>query len=234
MYVVGRALDLEYALRGVAVATDPDELYLAAMSDRAVAALDELVAIDDRVALPAVQRMIAVWNAVDVLGDDGDRLLAAADAVRESTRQFIAAADGATLAALDPLWDPEAPAPAPPARLTEVSAAPVVLPPAGEDAGATRAADAASPAAGEAPPSAAPPPRPPALVPVPDIAARVDAGVRRDFGGLPPAAPAPRPPPAADTAPPRRIVTLLRPPWREPPAHAFVKVPCGRCHTSQE
>ena len=86
MYVVGRALDLEYGLRGVAVATDPDELYLAAMSDRAVAALDELVAIDDRVALPAVQRIMAIWNAVDVLGDDGDRLRAAADAVRESTK----------------------------------------------------------------------------------------------------------------------------------------------------
>ena len=246
MYVVGRALDLEYALRGVAAATDPDELYLAAMSDRAVAALDELVAIDERVALPAVQRMIAVWNAVDVLGDDGGRLLAAAEAVRESTRQFIAAAPGATLAALDPLWDPEAPSSAPSARLTEVSVAPVALPPAGEDHGAGRAADAASPAVGRAPSFAAPV-LPPAALRVPDIAARVDTGVRRDFGAPlaaapppaapPPAAPPPVAPPAAapaDAAPPRRIATLLRPPWREPPAHAFVKVPCGRCHTSQE
>ena len=214
MYVVGRALDLEYGLRGVAVATDPDELYLAAMSDRAVAALDELVAIDDRVALPAVQRIMAIWNAVDVLGDDGDRLRAAADAVRESTKQFIADAGGATLTALDPLWDPEAPESEPPARLTEVSDAPIALPPPAE-------------AGSETSLSTAPALPPVAVMPIPNIAARFDVGVRRDFAALPAAVP-------ADTSPPRRIVTLLRPPWREPPAHAFVKVPCGRCHNSQE
>ena len=29
-------------------------------------------------------------------------------------------------------------------------------------------------------------------------------------------------------------VTHTRPPWREPPAHDFVSVPCGGCHSAQE
>ena len=219
MYVVGRALGLEYAVRGVAIATD-DDLYLAAMSDRAVGALDELAEINDRVALPAVQRIIAIWNAVDILDGDGDRLRAAAAAMQEAVRQFIADADGTTLAALDPLWDPTAEERETPVRLTEVSDVPIVLPSPVEDgaaAGAAQAvprgvADAVAPLL--APASAA-------AAPLPDIAARFDVAPRPDVTALPPAAPS-------------RIVTLLRPPWREPPGHAFVKVPCGRCHSSQE
>ena len=136
MYVVGRMLDLEYAVRGVAAATRNDELYFGAMSDRAEAAMDELLEINERVALPAVQTIIATWNAIDLaLGMDPQSVAAA---MQESTRQFIASSDGTALAALDPLWDPtsEDVGAVAPARVTEIPDLPVPLPaPTEEDAG---------------------------------------------------------------------------------------------------
>ena len=223
MYVVGRMLDLEYAVRGVAAATRNDELYFAAMSDRAEAAVDELLEINERVALPAVQRIIATWNAVDLsLGMDAQSTAAA---MQESTRQFIANSDGAALAALDPLWDPTAEdvGVVAPARVTEIPDLPVSLPAPTEDDASVGAAEtalrddrgslsAAAPALG-AELLALNVPVAPADVPVPSS------------------------PPAAAPAPPSpsvRIETLTRPPWRDPSDHAFVKVPCGRCHNSQE
>ena len=195
-----------------------------------------------------MQRIIAIWNAIDVLGRDGERLHAAADAIREVTKQFIAGAGDLTLTALDPLWDPEAEEVERPARLTEVPDGPVVLPAATPGAGAARlaavrTADAASPADGEA--DAA------------DLATAPARGGGASSGHRGPSGPSgydrtsaccrPRYPhpgrrrsprrrlaaPPVDTAPVRRIETLLQPPWREPPAHAFVKVPCGRCHSRQ-
>ena len=225
MYVVGRVLDLEYAVRGVAAATRDDELYFGAMNDRAEAAVDELLEINERVALPAIQRIIATWNAIDLSVGKDAQLAAAAAAIQESTKQFIAGSDGAALAALDLLWDPtaediEAVAPA---RVTEIPDLPVSLPAPTEDDTGVRAAEAALRDDRGSLPAAAPEPGAELLalnVPVAPANVRVPSP--------PPAvAPAPQPPPV-------RIVTLARPPWRDPPDHAFVKVPCGRCHNSQE
>ena len=233
MYVVGRALDLEYAVRGLAAATRRDELYFAAMGDRAGAAVDELLEIADRVDLPALGEIIAAWDAVEVSVGDPARLRAAADLMQAATRRFAAASDGAALAALDPLWDPSSAPAAAPARVTEVAALPAVSLPAGGGAveggaapgpggGAEVPGTVAAPSVASAPAASAAP-RPGAGVPaVPPAGAGAAASA-------PAAAPAPRPRPA-----PARIRTLARPPWRHPPAHAFVKVPCGRCHNAQE
>lgn len=223
MYVVGRALDLEHAVRGVAAATT-DDLYYGAMSDRALAAADELLEINDRVALPAIQRIIATWNAVDLSPGQGPRLRAAADGMQASTRQFIAGSGGTDLTALDPLWDPaaeevEAEAPG---RVTEIPDIPVSLPAIDGD-GPGGAGGTASLDDGGAPVAVL---EPGARPPTPDVPALSPAN-----------APVPLPAPAAVSQPPPtppRIETLTRPPWRDPPAHAFVKVPCGRCHNSQE
>ncbi len=229
MYVVGRALDLEYAVRGLAAATRQDELYFAAMGDRAGAAVDELLEIADRVDLPALGEIIAAWDAVDVSVGDPARLRAAADLMRASTRRFIAAEDGARLAALDPLWDGTVEDTAAPARVTEVPALPdVSLPAAGAAADGASAPGAGG--GGGAPQSAA------AAAAAGARAAAGPAGARAA------AAPAPAGPGAtaasrAASRPrpvPSRIQTLARPPWRGPPGHAFVKVPCGRCHNAQE
>ena len=218
MYVVGRMLDLEYAVRGLAVATDSDDLYFGAMADRAFAAFDELVEVNDRVALPVMQQIIATWSAVDVSVDNAGPLRAVADAMREAARRFIASADATALTALDPLWDPTAEDFEAPVRVTEVPDTPLALPPVIEpaaaadtagitpgesDGAALAAAPVSQPNASSTEPEAAPPPRSPSVAPAPPRA-------------------------------PRRIETLRRPAWRAPPTHAFVKVPCGRCHNRQE
>ena len=223
MYVVGRALDLEYAVRGMAAATAQD-LYFLAMSDRADGALDELFEINERVAIPAVETIVARWgSAVPAVGA-ADALNEVADAIRQATRQFVAGADGAALAALDPLWDPmwdpTAAASEAPVRLAEVPREPDPPPSALENA--VPAVAAAEPVAVAASPAGVPAPRPaPPPPPAPPATATV----------APTAPSAPTAPQAAAAA---RLETLTRPPWREPPAHDFVKVPCGRCHNSQE
>ena len=215
LYVVGRALDLEYALRGAAAATD-DDLYAAAMSDRAGAAFDELFAINDRLEIPAVQAIIALSESVDPTIANRTALLAAASAVQTAAKAFIAGADGNALAPIDPLWDPDLEEAAPASRvvtdaaivpdslslITGVSAA--VLDAAG--AGPSEAAAAGASRQDE------------------PAAARGADAVRAENQ---PAVRAPVPPPAP-------VVTLARPPWRDPPAHDFVRVPCGRCHNAQE
>ena len=244
MYVVGRALDVEYAVRGLAAATRQDELYFAAMSDRAGAAVDELLEIADRVDLPAIRAILAAWDAVDVSIGDPARLRAAADLMQASTRQFIAASDGAALAALDPLWDPTVEDPAAPARVTEVSALPAVSLPVDWDpaeGGAAAESAATAPGGGGSGRGAAA--EGGAATPGGrggggDPAAAADAAAVASAATRPtatrPAASRAAPESAPRVSAPRRTETLTRPPWRDPPAHAFVKVPCGRCHNAQE
>ncbi len=213
MYVVGRALDLEYALRGVAAATE-DELYFGAMSDRAGAAVDELFEINDRVAIPAVQTIIAAWESADLALNNSTALLTAADAIQRATREFVGTAEGTALASLDPLWDPTIEEVARPARtLTDVAVAPASVTAGDVDRAPSSVEAAADPSDVTLEPLLNPP-----------------LGV----GTATPSAPsdrpsAPRPAPAREQLPPHP-----RPAWRETPTHDFVKVPCGRCHNAQE
>ena len=198
LYVVGRALAVEYALRGLAAAAE-DGFYATAMRDRFDAAVDELFAIEERVAIPLVQSIIAVSEAVEPKVGGG-ALSAAADAVGEATRTFLADSGGealgapGALAALDPLWDPEL------RETISVTAA-------------------AAPAADPLPP----PEVPGSDDPEPDRSATEPEGDIRT-----PAAPTPAAVP--DALLPARA---SRPAWRDPPAHDFVGVPCGRCHAQQ-
>ena len=218
LYVVGRALAVEHALRGVAAATE-DDLYFAAMRDRARAAVDELLAVDERVGIPEVRAAIAMVESAE-LALDNPGLLAAADAVRTATKAFAAGADGDTLAPLDPLWDPDLEEAAPPARRL-TGAAPEVGPIVVGDASPTGGALPEDVPERESPGSPAPAEGGPG--------AAADAGT----GTTGPPAPERAHPPAV--APPRvPAATLARPPWREPPAHDFVGVPCGGCHNAQQ
>ncbi len=101
MYVVGRALDLEYSLRGMAEAT-ADGVYAKAMSRRVRSALAEARAIASSVKVPAVGEMVEVVRGVQIVPGNRAALLAAADKVGAATRRFL---DGPApnLAALDPL-----------------------------------------------------------------------------------------------------------------------------------
>lgn len=102
MYVVGRALDLEYSLRGVAVATT-DGVYAKAMVRRVRSALAELRAIETAAGadVEAVGEMIAAARAVRVVPRNRDELLAAADEVGAATRRLLAKGDTLEIAALD-------------------------------------------------------------------------------------------------------------------------------------
>lgn len=245
LYVVGRALAVEHALRGVGAATEND-LYLAAMRDRAEAAIDELLAIDERVGIPEVRTVIATAEAAELtLGRPA--LLAAADAVRTATKAFAAGADGHALAPLDPLWDAAMEKTAPPARrLTDAAPerGPLVL---GNAAPASiglgdDALDAAAPRAAGA--NRRPSPNFKQKAPVPEASNRraapgtgTDPGRATATGTGTIESPTPGralPPPGAAGLSSSRATTRTRPPWRDPPEHDFVGVPCGGCHRAQE
>ena len=216
MYVVGRALDVEYSLRGVAVATDEHGLYFGAMSDRAGAAIDELYYLNETVTIPAVQTIIDIFHGVELKLNNREALLMAADAVGTAIREFISRSDGSELAAVDPLWNPD-------------------IEPPGEDSSPAERTVAEAPA-----------PLGPKLVtevPVTTIAEAVGptdplATDSRDVIDAPTVELAP---PALASAPEQNRTAavqqhepLQRPPWREPAAHGFEKVPCGKCHTQQQ
>jgi len=151
MYVVGRTLDLEYSLRGVAAATE-EGVYLKAMIRRARVALSEVRAIAGRGSLPEVEGMVATVRGVDVTLNNRAALLAAAEKIGEAARQFIQGHDGTRLAGLDPLIlgtaeedayaeEPAAPAAAEVALQTETTGSTGTSPasaPGGRASGASR------------------------------------------------------------------------------------------------
>jgi len=104
LYVVGRAVDFEYSLRGVAAATE-EGVYMKAMQRRLRNASRELRAIQGRGDLPEIAAMLNSVQGVRVaLGKEQD-LLAAADKVGKAARLFLEQHDGSRLADLDPLVD---------------------------------------------------------------------------------------------------------------------------------
>ena len=102
MYVVGRALEAESALRGVAEATEKGT-YASAMIRRVRLATNELRAIERRIQAPQLATLLATLRDVRVGLDNRAALIRTADAIGELTRQFLAGHDGSALAALDPL-----------------------------------------------------------------------------------------------------------------------------------
>lgn len=101
-YVLGRALALEHALRGVAAATE-NGVYLKAMQGRLRDALSELRLLSRVGELPEVDEMLAAARAAKARLGHRDDLLAAADRVGDAARRFLHARDGTRLAAIDPL-----------------------------------------------------------------------------------------------------------------------------------
>jgi hypothetical protein len=111
MYVAGRALDLEYSLRGAAQAS-VEGVYAKAMARKVRAATAELAAIQGSAEIPEVVEMLSAVKGARAVPDNSAALLAAADAVGAQTRAFLARADtavGDRLAALDPLLRGESP-----------------------------------------------------------------------------------------------------------------------------
>ena len=102
LYVSGRALDLEYSLRGLAVATE-DGVYSKAMLARVNAAKDRLEEISKATNLPEVKKMLAAVNAADLKPGNAAPINKMADAIGEITSGFSKSQDGSKLAAVDSL-----------------------------------------------------------------------------------------------------------------------------------
>ncbi|MEO1366533.1 MAG: multiheme c-type cytochrome, partial [Acidobacteriota bacterium] len=102
MYVTGRALAVEYSLRGLATATE-NGVYAKAMQRRLRSAVVELRAIDQVGDLPDVASMVDAVRAVKPAVGQSAAMLAAADQIGAATRRFLERHDGTRLATLDPL-----------------------------------------------------------------------------------------------------------------------------------
>ena len=102
MYIAGRALELEHALRGVAVASERG-VFLKAMQRRVRGALTEVRAIAAQAKLAEMEEAVDVVREVDVKLGNGQALVAAAERIGEVTKQLLRSADGTQLASLDPL-----------------------------------------------------------------------------------------------------------------------------------
>lgn len=103
MYVVGQALDLEYALRGVAKATSKDT-YAVEMAKRAKrAALGIKAIVDTGIDLPETNALLAIAGGTKVSLNNEAALLAAAEKVSEQAQAIANRYDGSELGKIDGL-----------------------------------------------------------------------------------------------------------------------------------
>ena len=100
LYVVGKALDLEYGLRALAKATEEGK-YATATTKRVQRVVDTLQAIDALLPIPEVKEILGVIKGIDLKIGHEAALVAAAGTIAAATQQFAAARDGSRLTALD-------------------------------------------------------------------------------------------------------------------------------------
>ena len=102
MYVSGRALDLEYSLRGVAKATKK-AIYAISMAKRVRANEAYLREILEKVSIPEVEEMLAISKSVELKTYQEAALTGAADRVAEVTKRFVKNYDGSEFEMLEEL-----------------------------------------------------------------------------------------------------------------------------------
>ncbi|MDP6829983.1 MAG: cytochrome c family protein [Alphaproteobacteria bacterium] len=102
MYLVGRALDLEYALRGVAKATKKAD-YAVKMAKRAKKARKRIKAIAKLIEAPELMAMYKAAKAAKLKLNNEAKLTAAADTVARHAQAMADKYDGSTFAGLDPV-----------------------------------------------------------------------------------------------------------------------------------
>lgn len=102
LYVVGKALDLEYGLRALAKATEKG-MYATILTKRLQHVADDLQAIDALFPIPEVKEILGLAKGIELKIGNQAALADAADAIAAATRTFAAARDGSRLADLDQL-----------------------------------------------------------------------------------------------------------------------------------
>jgi len=100
IYLVGRALDLEFALRGVAKATKKAD-YAVKMARRAKKARKRIKAIAGLVDAPELMTIYKVAKSVKLKLNNEAKLTAAADDIARHTQSLASKYDGSTFGGLD-------------------------------------------------------------------------------------------------------------------------------------
>ena len=102
LYIIGRALDLEYSLRGLAKATE-EGVYAKSMTDRVNAAKNWLDEIAKASGLDEVKKIVATVNAADLKPGNADAINKMADAISAISAGLAKSQDGTKLASVDAL-----------------------------------------------------------------------------------------------------------------------------------
>lgn len=100
MFIVGQMLDLEYALRGLAVATEKAG-YAIAMAKRAQSAKLRILKIAEKVDAEELGKIAESAKAVKLTLNNGQALLAAAESISSSAKEFASNHDGSGFAGID-------------------------------------------------------------------------------------------------------------------------------------
>ena len=102
LYVVGKLLDLEYALRGVARATEKAD-YAVSMAKRAKKATAFVKKISELVDAPELNEVLAVAGSVKLKLNNEAALIEAADKMAGISKKFASNYDGSALSGVDEL-----------------------------------------------------------------------------------------------------------------------------------
>jgi hypothetical protein len=101
MYVVGKSLELEYSVRGMARAT-AEGLYAKAMQRRVRSAVSTVQDLHARLEIPELENMLTAVSSVNVKPGNEESLVEAADKIGTATKAMIDNHDGTQWAAIDP------------------------------------------------------------------------------------------------------------------------------------
>jgi hypothetical protein len=102
MYIIGKALDLEYALRGLAKATE-EQTYYTSMVKRQQTASADLQQVADKLKVAEITAIVTAASSAEVKVNNLDALNGAADKVGAAAQAVAKKFDGAQFAAIDGL-----------------------------------------------------------------------------------------------------------------------------------
>jgi hypothetical protein len=105
LYVVGRVVDLEYSLRGLAKATEK-ATFGVAMAKRVAAAKGEMKKIAAALPKPEIQDIVTVADGVALKLNNEAQVMDAAEKISADGKKIATTYQGADLAAIDPLIPP--------------------------------------------------------------------------------------------------------------------------------
>ena len=100
LYVVGKALDLEYGLRALAKAT-AEGRYASSSTKRVRRVVDTIQAIDALTLIPEIKEILKIIKGVDVKIGNEAALVAAAEMTAVATRELANTRNGSRMTALD-------------------------------------------------------------------------------------------------------------------------------------